>query len=180
MNKMYFIAHVLPSDINKQILKFKQKMQDRFGCTTGLKSPAHITVIPPFWMDEDLETSLIADIDILASSIQSFRISTQNFNCFRPRTIFIEPVLTPALQVLKKDADAFLLTHKRYPAKPDTRPFHPHITIATRDLQKKDFYEAWPLFENKNFEVEWKAKSISLLRHDRIKWEVVHTSIFKE
>ena len=51
--RMYFIAIVLPDELNKKVLKWKNFMHDKFGCKVGLKSPAHITFIPPFWMHEE-------------------------------------------------------------------------------------------------------------------------------
>ena len=178
MNKMYFIAHVLPPELDKKILVFKQKMHERFLCTTGLKSPAHITLIPPFWMNEEMEDPLKTDLDVLASSQQPFNISTAVFNRFQRRTIFIEPEITPGLKALQISLAVFFGLHKEYPAKPDDRPFHPHITIATRDLQQKDFAAAWALFENKKFEAVWKANAISLLSHNKKNWDVIHTSQF--
>ena len=47
---MYFIALVAPEEINTPILKWKTWFRDNFGCTVALKSPAHITLIPPFRM----------------------------------------------------------------------------------------------------------------------------------
>ena len=87
---MYFIALVLPEELNQKVLQWKNLMHDRYNCKVGLKSPAHITLVPPFWMDEGKETSLLADIDSIATTISSFIIKTKNFSAFQPRTIFID------------------------------------------------------------------------------------------
>jgi 2'-5' RNA ligase len=179
MSLMYFIAHVLPEEINEDVLAFKQKMFDRFGCTTALKSPAHITLVPPFWMDNILEDELKSGLDGLAVSIESFFIRAENFSAFKPKTIFIEPILSKQLSALKLAADTFITGHAEFGAKTDERRFHPHITIATRDLHKKNFAEAWEMFQNKTFAAEWEAKSLSLLRHNKKNWDVIHTSQFK-
>lgn len=176
--KMYFIAVVLPADLNTKILAYKKWMQENWGCKVGLKSPAHITLVPPFWMDESLEPPLIKDITLLSTQFTPFEIDTHNFSCFKPRTIFIEPVLTDNLRNLKKETDQFFKTHYQYGAKVDTRPFHPHITIATRDLRKSAFAEAWPHFEKQTFEHSFRADAISLLRHNGNTWDVVHTAHF--
>jgi 2'-5' RNA ligase len=180
MNRMYFIAHVLPEDLNRQVIKLKLRMKDRFGCLIGLNSPAHITLLPPFWMKEEMESELKQALDHLAATICPFTISTLGFNSFKPRTIFIEPVLTPELEKLKSTANEFAGRHPAFGAKTDERKFHPHITIATRDLQRKDFVEAWALFQGKPFEAEWKAENISLLSHNKKNWDVVHTSQFQK
>ena len=176
--KMYFIALVLPPELNQVILQLKKWMQEGWGCKVGLKSLAHITLIPPFWMAEEKEVPLQQDIETLSRQFKPFAISTNNFNCFKPRTIFIEPVLTESLKKLKKETDQFFKTHTQYGAKIDNRPFHPHITIATRDLRKSAFAEAWPQLENKTFEQTFTATGISLLKHNGQVWDVVYTGAF--
>lgn len=176
---MYFIAIVLPKELNEKILKYKNRMLEKYNCKVGLKSPAHITFVPPFWMEEEKEQELLQDIDGLSSQFSSFIICTNNFSFFKPGTIFIATVANKKLEEIKAATDSFL-KDSPYPVKMDTRSFHPHITIATRDLFKKDFYEAWPWFAEKKFVEEWKAEGISVLRHNKKNWDVIHTSQFKE
>ena len=83
-----------------------------------------------------------------------------------------------ALESLKETVDMFFKEGRPYKIKIDSRPFHPHITIATRDLFKKTFYEAWPIFEKEKFEEEWLAESLSVLRHNKKNWDVIQTSQF--
>lgn len=168
----------MPEDLNTKILGLKKWMHEKWGCKVGLKSPAHITLIPPFWMDESLEEPLKKDITGLSSYFIPFEVITNNFSCFKPRTIFIEPVLTELLKTLKTQTDQFFKMHTEYGAKVDTRPFHPHITIATRDLRKSAFAEAWPQLENQTFEHTFTADGISLLRHNGHTWDVVHIANF--
>lgn len=176
---LYFIAIVLPQQLNDRILKYKLLMQERFGCTVGLKSPAHITLIPPCWLDENMEAALLNDTNELARLVLPFTIATHNFSVFKPRTIFIDLQPNDDLHNLKNTTDGFFAVKEKYKLKIDKRPFHPHITIATRDLHKKTFYEAWSLFENKTFNETWQAHNISLLRHSKRVWEVIGTAPFK-
>jgi 2'-5' RNA ligase len=60
----------------------------------------------------------------------------------------------------------------------DSRPFHPHITIANRDLQKHDYAEAWQMFARATFQHQWMAQGLSVLRHNKKNWDVVYTSQF--
>ena len=175
--RMYFIAIVLPGEVNEKVLKWKNYMHEKFDCKVGLKSAAHITFVPPFWMHEEKEQELITDIDAISSSVQPFTIITKNFSAFKPRTIFVDVVLSEELISLKAAVDKFFLK-KDYKIKTEIRPFHPHITIATRDLFKKDFYEAWTFFETKKFQAEWEAGGLSVLRHNSKNWDVIHTSAF--
>lgn len=176
--EMYFIAHVLPEELNEKILVYKQQMLERYGCKVGLKSPAHITLIPPFWLEPAHEKDLISDLDIISRAHCPFIINTSNFAAFTPRTIFIDVIANNDLHALKSSVENQFTNNKEYNIKAELRPFKPHITIATRDLTKKSFGEAWAYFENKKFEKQWVANSISLLHHNKKNWDVLHTSQF--
>ena len=175
---MYYIAVVLPPHLDEQVKQLKQHMFDKYNCLVGLKSPAHITIIAPFWTEAEKEDGLIRAIDHLSSILKPFKLATADFSCFKPRTIFIAVKSNDSLNQLKREADDFF-SKRDYPIKKESRPFHPHITIATRDLFKKDFAEAWPYFEKKEFKEEWTVEGLSLLRHNKKNWDVIHTSQFK-
>lgn len=177
--KMYFLAIVLPQHLDEKVLAYKKEMQEKYGCKVGLKSPAHITLVPPFWMDEEKEAALVNDVKQLAATLPAFTLSTVDFSAFKPRTIFVAVAESEALQLLKMKTDAFF-RHSDYKMKFENRPFHPHITIATRDLHKKDFAEAWPLFQGKEFKETFSAIGISLLKHNGRSWDVVYTAPFLE
>jgi 2'-5' RNA ligase len=176
--ELYFIALVLPEALNQEILTYKNYMLEKYNCRVALKSPAHLTIIPPFWMEEEKEGPLMNDLSTFALAHFSFPLKTADFSCFKPRTIFIAVEPNEQLNELRKSADAFF-EKSPFPVRIDSRPFHPHITIATRDLYKKTFAEAWPYFEKIVFKKEWKAENISLLKHNKKNWDVVHTSQFK-
>ncbi len=176
--RMYYVALVLPQDINEQVLEWKEFFRDRYGCTVALKSPAHITLVPPHWMPVAAETELIHQIDLFAQVQSSFPLSTRGFSSFKPRTIFVAVQHSEALQQLKQNLDGALTAHPTLNIKKEHRPFHPHITLATRDLQKHQYFEAWPLFKNKAFNMDWKVNGISLLRHNGRHWDVWHTAAF--
>lgn len=174
--EMYFIALVAPEEINIQVLKWKHYMLERFECSVALKSPAHITIVSPFWMDPLLEKQLTISMDQFCLNQYHFPIRLKNFSCFKPRVIFVSPEKNDALQKIQKNAEDFFLAENKFPIKVNNRPFHPHVTIASRDLHKKAFLEAWTIFENKKYKAEWIVKDISLLKHNKKNWDVVHTS----
>lgn len=176
---MYYLAIVLPPHLNQKVLYWKNFMLEKYNCKVGLKSPAHITLIPPFWMEEEKENLFIKDVNSLSASLKVFSIKTNNFSAFKPRTIFIALEKNTLLEKTKETTDQFFKANPVYPVTIDTRPFHPHITIATRDLFKKSFHEAWPMFEKEKFEEEWEVFGLSILRHNKKNWDVIHTSQFQ-
>src|SRR5688572_12032324 len=105
MDSMYFIAIVLPEELNLKILSFKQYMFEKYKCQVGLRSPAHITLIPPYWMNEDLEDLLKKDLELLANTSSPFQVSIRHFSSFPPKTIFIAPEENQDLKNVKIRTD---------------------------------------------------------------------------
>ena len=154
-------------------------MKENHGCEAALRSPAHITLIPPFWMDPALEEKIIEAITDFSETAQPIEIWLQDFANFKPRVIYVDVPVNAGLTSLKNNLSAFLAANKDFPLQEDGHPFTPHITIATRDLYKKAFYTAWEHFKSMQYQCEWKAEGISLLRHNKKNWDVISTSQFK-
>lgn len=176
---MYFIALAAPPHINEQVLKWKNWMKEQFGCVVALRSPAHITLVPPFWMDPILENELNGDLSAFASARESVLIYLKDFAHFDTKVIYVDVVPNAQLPSLKNELQHFLLIAEKYPLKKDDHEFRPHLTIATRDLYKKAYYEAWKFFSTKKYEAEWLAREIAVLKHNSSSWEVFSVSPFR-
>lgn len=166
---MYYIALLAPDEINSEILKWKYFFRDNFGCVAALKSPAHITLTPPFWMKTELENDLINFTTDFSIYRKAFSIRLSNFSVFKPKVIFVDVLKNEKLELLHSDFNNALLQEEKYPLKKDETIFHPHLTLATRDLSKKNFEIAWKIFASKQYEAEWTVAGISLLRHNKKK-----------
>jgi 2'-5' RNA ligase len=49
----------------------------------------------------------------------------------------------------------------------------PHITVATRDLTRVAFNEAWPEMKDREFTGRFTVKSVFLLRHNGRHWDIL-------
>lgn len=176
--RMYFIALVVPEELNRLVLVFKEYMREHYGCKAALRSPAHITIIPPFWMDEELEVHLAEKINEVAKDLDPFFLQHNGFSSFPSKTIFIGVKSNALLDQLHKEVNSFFRSHPDFRMKFDDRPFHPHVTVATRDLTKRSYQEAWQYFKEKKFQKEWMCSSISLLALSETGWETLHVSQF--
>ncbi len=175
---MYFVAVVAPERVNNQVLKFKTWMKDRFNCVVALRSPAHITLVPPFWMDSGKEKEMQDALAKFSTGREDLPITINDFSHFGHRVIFIKVAENMQLNSIRDEITGFLLEAGKFPIEKEERPFHPHVTIANRDLHKKDFQEAWEHFKTKNYSAEWTAESISLLKHNGKTWDVITTARF--
>ena len=177
---MYYIAIVAPEEIDQEVLKWKNYFKDHFECSVALKSSAHITLIPPFWMQEDLENELINSLTDFSITKNKFEIALNDFAAFKPKVIFVDVVKSEILNSLYQSFAEFIFSQNKFPIKEEDQPFYPHVTLATRDLYKKAFQEAWEIFSTKKYEALWIVSGISLLRHNKKNWDVVFTSQFVE
>ena len=87
---MYFVALVAPPGINEDVLKWKNFFRERYECMVALKSPAHITLIPPFWMKEELEDDLIRSLEEFSVAKNKFPVELKNFDAFKPTVIYVD------------------------------------------------------------------------------------------
>jgi 2'-5' RNA ligase len=177
---MYFIATVLPPHLNLAIRKYKEWMLEQYGCKVGLKSPAHITLVAPFWMNATLEELLKHTVDAACQTSLPFSIETANFSAFKPRTLFVAVEKNKELELLKRNVEDAMIAVSELGIKKENRPFHPHITIATRDLHKASFYDAWEYFGEKEFKERCTVEEVSILKHNSRSWDICHTATLKK
>lgn len=170
---MYFVAIVCPPPLNEKVLQFKNWMKDQFGCVAALKSPAHITLIPPFWLDDAGESELLQVLQSFTSDVDELLIQTAGFSHFRKGVLFIAVKDNPDMEQLKKQAETHFVQSFDKLIKQEDRPFHPHITIANRDMKLAHFEKAWEHFSTKKFDETFLVKTISLLKLNPGKWNVI-------
>jgi 2'-5' RNA ligase len=172
-HKMYFIAILCPPELDKKILQFKNWIKDHFGSVVALKSPAHITLIQPFWLEEILEKNLIDVFSLFKCDLGQLDIQLKGFSFFEKRTIFVSVHEDPALTELKSQTESYFINSFGDAIQKEKRPFCPHVTIANRDLKPGDFDKAWQRFAKTEFWESFSTNKISLLKLENGKWEVI-------
>jgi 2'-5' RNA ligase len=172
-HSMYYVAIVCPPGVDEKVIQFKQWMKEQFGCVVALKSPAHITLIQPFWLDNERETDLLQTLQSFSGDGEELVIQFEGFSHFGNRVLFIQVKENPALQEMQRQTEKHFLPYFNDVKKKDIRPFHPHITIANRDMKPGDFQKAWQNFSEKKFNDAFCTKAISLLKLSQGKWKVI-------
>ena len=56
---LFYISIVCPEQIEAKVKGFKEHMEKQYGSRAARKSPAHLTVVPPFKAEDELEKSLV-------------------------------------------------------------------------------------------------------------------------
>lgn len=168
---LYFIAIVPDKELRAEVDRFKRIAKERFGSGHALKSPPHITLIPPFrWRKADMP-ALVRCLGEFCDRRERFTIRLHQFDAFPPRVLFIGVAQNPVLR--KTQADLEKEMERKTPwRKKDGREYHPHMTIAFRDLKKTAFREAWAFFRQLDFDRTFWATALTLLEHNGQRWEI--------
>lgn len=168
----YFIAIVPPAPVFDQALALKKYFRDQYGSKAALNSPPHITLHMPFNWKQKKEPELCKRLTLFSAGRSRFKIRLAGFSCFQPRVIFIRVCDNPVLQEFQRELESFCRRELNlFNAQYQDRPFHPHLTVAFRDLKKVAFEQAWEEFRQRDFEGDFLTDRITLLRHDGKSWQ---------
>lgn len=169
---LYLIALVPPLAVREQVRALKLEMRRRFGAGHALKSPAHITLQMPFRLALGGLEKFEETLRKLAVSQHPFTIKLDGFDCFAPRVIFIRVKEHRPVTALERQLKSALSEKDLLPPQKRAMPFHPHMTIATRDLEEAAFATAWREFKNRPFQMVFEVSGLFLLRHNGSRWEL--------
>lgn len=174
---LYFIALMPDEKIQKEVTAFKHYCQRHFGAAHALKSPPHITLIPPYRWGAERLGPLRDTLDLFAMGQEPFTLQLQDFGAFAPRVIYVQVGENKQLEalhasLLRKLEEAFDYQDKR------AVRFHPHLTIAHRDLSQQAFHQAWPFFSRQQYRRKFYVDRLVLLHHHNHRWHIDREFLF--
>lgn len=174
----YFIALVPPSPIYEQVQHWKEYFKVEFNSKAAFNSPPHITLHMPFEWKSTKESKLIEELSSFAQSQKSFEIELKNFGCFEPRVIYIQVMENKELRTLQSALTRFCKTELNlFNANRLDQPYHPHLTVAFRDLKKALFPQAWAFVKDLDFQAQFSCQELVLLKHDGKVWQPEKTFV---
>lgn len=171
-SSLHFIAMIPEPAIEQELHAFKLELFERYQCKAALKSPAHITLIPPFPWANFQDGKVLEYFEAFRSSISPFEIMIDGFGTFGSQVFYAKPVYQPVLFELQSQIRNYFEPILKDKLK-DKFQFHPHITLANRDLRAEDLPLILQEFSARNYQVTIPMKSVSLLKHNGSKWDVV-------
>ena len=173
-SKQYFIAFIPPSPVWEEVQALKEHFHTNYHSKAALNSPPHITLHMPFRWKEEKEASMIERLKEFVKRFDPVKICLDNFGSFPPRVVFLNVVKSLELEAVQKEIQRFCKTQfNLFNANYREEPYHPHLTLAFRDLKKSAYQEAWNEFKSKEFKAEFMADKVALLKHDGKKWIVL-------
>ena len=176
---LYFIAILPPGPLRDEVRVLKEEIEKKYNSRRALRLPAHITLHPPFKMDIRLLPRLLEDLTKFANAQSSFEICLSGFGAFPPKVIYIKVANPGAVEKLHTKL-CKILQKNILPNEESLRSFRPHITLATRDLSRSTFPEAWKDFQNRSFSAFFEANAIVLFQHNGKNWNILNEFNFKK
>jgi len=123
----FFAGIVPPSEIAGEVERWRRKFR-------APRTPAHLTLLAPFAWDQD-HKQLLDALRQACAQFRSFTIDCRGLGHFGKAVIFVDVVPNPELMALQAGLARCL---EKLGIEPEKRPYHPHITLATR-LGRREF-----------------------------------------
>ncbi|MCE2734162.1 MAG: RNA 2',3'-cyclic phosphodiesterase [Chryseotalea sp.] len=167
----YFIAILPPKEIAEELEAHKKYCAEHFNSKASLRSPAHITLTMPFLWKEKKEQKLMDTLNEFCKTKKNFSVSLTGFDAFAPRVIYAKVEQNIQLLNFQKELAYWLRVKANlfHPNRYDL-PYHPHLTLAFRDLKKEMFNEAYTHFQKITCFYQWQVSSITLLKQENKIW----------
>lgn len=179
---LYFLAILPPEPLLSELSLLKKEVSERFDTIHSLKSPPHITLLRPFPASEVREARLKEQLQKLAGEFHSFSLRLSGFGHFGNRVVFIQPEFHPDLLALH--SKSIKLFQEELPVKlrqeVQSNPFHPHLTLAHRDLSPEQFELCWHWLNKKEYKSDFLVTSVALFKHNGKVWEVLKGAEFRQ
>jgi 2'-5' RNA ligase len=171
---LYFIAIIPPQPVFDQTWQLKNYFKEHYQSKASLNSPPHITLHMPFEWKIEKEEILVAKLKQFASQQEGGVLQLSNFKAFPPRVIYVDVVKSNWLESIQKELHRFCKRELNlFNANYKEHAFHPHLTLAFRDLRKQNFLRAWEEFSNREYQASFPVSEIALLKHNGRSWDVV-------
>ena len=175
----YFIAIIPPAGICEEIAAFKKDFFERFGSRAALKVIPHITLKAPFKLPVSGHDGLLKWFRQLSVNTEPFTVELKDFGVFptsHSPVVYINVRMKPGLYALQKEImAAFGPAYPQAEITEQELSFHPHITIAYRDLHPDRFREAWKEYGTKKYSAIFSVNEFLLLQHNEKQREILDT-----
>lgn len=168
----YFLALVPPTEILEKATAIKLLIREEFGIKYALKSPPHVTLKMPFSYNEAKEDFLERKLSDFLQVQKPFRIKVEGVGTFGNRVIYLGIKQTPEMQLLQANLKSFCKKELNLIDELSDRNYHPHLTVAFKDLKPNHFSEVLSLVKNHSFDAEYEATDLGVLKRKEGKWSL--------
>ena len=169
----HFIGVLLPEDITLTLEDCRRYMHEVYGCKSGHGTPIHVTLVPPFRLQEEYSTADLISViekEVFPKGL-GFTAHINNFDAFGDRTLFANVVAGDAWTRLRDKTVQALLNTCPGCTKKDKKPFQPHATVANRDIPAGVMTKAIQVMNELNLAEDFLVDNITIFERKGNRWE---------
>lgn len=170
--QLYSIALVPPKNIREEVLDFQRLAEKKFDSKVTLRSPVHITLVPPFNANPEELKQIIKKVTSNLKNHRPIATAIKGFYHFSNRTIMLEVNKNKSLDVLFTD---IMLATSEITYNHSYSKFIPHITIANRDLSPEIFDKAYEYFSHIPYSRNFISEEVAIYVFEEGKWSETKT-----
>lgn len=171
---LYFVGLIPQGEVKKQIDNIRNQNSGRFGCRVALKSPPHITVLPPFRIEPENVEAMKSVVRSSFPSPNGLLVKFSDVGTFERRTIFLDVLNDHHLNAFDVKAKELVAAYPHYFQNARFHEvFHPHVTLANRDILPEYFDEMVSYLRNKIYPIMCDSLRLEILHLERGRWEIV-------
>ena len=168
----FFIALIPPQNIQDYANQVIAELNAHYQTRTS-NAPPHITLQPPFLWQQDKVVELESCLQAFAQTRSTISVTLSNFGAFAPRVLFISVDKTPELLSLQAQMMACLENSLGIvDSMSKQRSFTPHLTVASRNLKRNTFRQAWAELQERQIEFSFISDRLTLLIHEGACWQI--------
>jgi 2'-5' RNA ligase len=181
IQQTHFIGVTVPDALSQTLEECRTWMHEQYGCRSGYSTPIHITLIPPFHLEESyheeqlLESVCAAGARCAGQSLFPFTVPVDGFGSFAERTLFAHVCSGGSWEALRNAVYDELLARCPGCVQRDRRPFTPHLTIANRDIPAGAVPEALRHLSELELHTEFSADTIAVFKRQNGRWLIAGT-----
>nr|WP_170857120.1 2'-5' RNA ligase family protein [Algoriphagus locisalis] len=166
----YFLAIVPEGKFQEQVTQLKWDIREKFQSKYALKSPAHITVKMPFSYNEAKEEKLFEKLQGFIAGHRPMTMNIAGVKTFGSRVIYLGVEAGQDLFDFQSDLKTFCKRELNLVDELSDRNFHPHMTIAFKDIKKTQFQNILEFATEARLTKDMSVNEIVLLKKVAASW----------
>jgi len=153
-------------------LKGRNDREEKFNLKYALKSPAHITLKMPFVWNEAKQDKLALQLTLFFQEHSKLKLGLKGIGNFGKRVLYIKVGEDEQLQEMQKDLTQICKTQLNLKLELSDYAYHPHMTLAFKDMKDLLFNEYLDYLRTKGFKDLMEVKDVALLKKENGRWRV--------
>jgi len=185
IQQTHFVGVLVNEELTDTLEECRTFMNQKYGCKSGHGTPIHITLIPPFSLDEQYTTyQLVETVRYACETLNGisklpFDSELQGFGSFSERTIFANVVTSENWTLLRDSITKEVQASFPGCIKKSNKPFKTHISVANRDIPDGITFEALQSLSEIELPSAFKVNEIAIFTKKNNRWVAEEENIIR-